>query len=104
MTYKLFLDDERDPAGTDYIVVRSFDEAVEAVKVNGFPMYVSFDHDLGEGQETGYDFANWLVEQDMKFEWWFGEKTFGWFVHSQNPVGKANIEGLLKGYRKEKFE
>lgn len=104
MTYKLFIDDEREPVNSDWIVVRSFDEAVEAVRINGFPMYVSFDHDLGENIETGYDFAKWLIEQDMDFEWWFHENSFGWNVHSQNPIGKENINSLLKNYKREKFE
>lgn len=27
---------------------------------------------------------------------------FDYYVHSQNPIGKANIEGLINGYLKAK--
>lgn len=109
MTYKMYIDDIRVPKVDGYIVVRSVQEAVDYIKENGYPVFVSFDHDLGmdaaEINElpSGYDFAKWLCEQDMDNEFM---QNFDYFVHSANPVGKANIEGYLenymsfKGYRK----
>lgn len=97
--YKLFLDDERDPTFKDYdaVVVRTYDEAVEYVTQFGLPSFISFDHDLGKNQKTGFDFAKWLVERDLDRNE-MSNDTFSFYVHSQNPIGKANIEGLLLQY------
>ena len=93
---KLFLDDIRDPIiKNGWLICRSFDEAVATVLGNGFPEYISFDHDLGEGK-SGFDFAKWLVDYDL--DTGMMPEKFSFYVHSSNPVGKANIEGLLRPY------
>lgn len=98
--YILFLDDERYPAdtllatGTEVITCRNFNEAVSAVFLRGFPSHVCFDHDLGEASKTGFDFAKWLVHTQLDNE----PKEIKYSIHSQNPVGFANIKGLLDGY------
>jgi len=99
MTWKMFLDDIRHPKTDGWVVCRSFDDAVSTVEAYGcFPAYISFDHDLGEeDQKTGYDFAKWLVEQEMNGKFSFPE-NFAFNVHSANPVGKVNIEGYLESY------
>ena len=91
MAYNLYLDDERNPK-TDkaWIVVRSYDEAVEYVITNGLPSYVSFDHDLG-AQKNGYEFAKWLANEVLYQQ----EDMFEWNVHSANPVGSDNINKHL---------
>lgn len=97
MTYKLYLDDIRNPRSDGFVVVRSFNEAVNYVKQHGFPNYVSFDHDLGKSDaKTGYDFAKWLVDQDMRYETM--PKDFSYNVHSANPVGAANIRHFIDCY------
>lgn len=110
MIYKMYLDDVRDPYN-GYLLVRSMAEAVKCIKTNGFPEVISFDHDLGMvgvnkgnlwvGKEveapTGYDFAKWLIEQDMN-EPWMLKHNFRFYIHSANPVGAENIRGLLKNY------
>ena len=74
----------------------------------GFPSFISFDHDLGHEKYTGYDIAKQLVENDMisgdkdSRERYKFSNDFGFYVHSQNPIGKANIEGLLNNYLKHK--
>lgn len=106
---RLFIDDERfPPIGDDSIIVRSFlDLAVlisRAVFIEGkflFLSFVSFDHDLGENDGTGMDCAKFLVEFDMKHPILSSDFTF--YVHSQNPVGKENIEKYLNGYLDFKF-
>jgi hypothetical protein len=97
VVYKLFLDDERDPpeGQHDWVIVRSFDQAVSLVESQGFPGFVSFDHDLGVGK-TGMDFARWLVDRDLERH--DMPAVFNFVVHSQNPIGKGNIEGLLEDY------
>ena len=61
---KLFLDDLRTPPDNTWDVVRSYDEAIEFVMTHGVPNVISFDHDLGT-EESGYDFAKWLVESEL---------------------------------------
>ena len=100
MTYKLFLDDERNPPGDpmDWVVVRSYNEAVATIYNLGVPYFISFDHDLADDR-TGYDFAKWLVEQDMDFfKGDYIPNNFEFYVHSQNPVGRDNIQFYLDGY------
>lgn len=99
--YILFLDDERHPAdallatGTEVVTCRNFDEAVSAVFLRGFPSHICFDHDLGEGSKSGFDFAKWLVQVQLDAS---VPAEIKYSIHSQNPVGFANIKGLLDGY------
>lgn len=103
MIYSLFLDDERMPPEKKqkgkWLIVRNFDDAKSAVLKRGFPSFISFDHDLGTGA-TGYDFAKWLVEYDMDTNTM--PEDFEFYVHSQNPIGAANIRNYLNSYIKIK--
>jgi hypothetical protein len=98
----MFIDDERDPPddGNEWIIIRSFNEWSEWVNAVGhmgyLPNYVSFDHDLGE-ELNGYHIARDMVALDMEGRIIFQE-GFDWYVHSQNPVGRDNINGLLKSF------
>ena len=101
--YRLFLDDERDPARVyprehvgDWIVCRSVAEALDVFSDLGWPEWISFDHDLGNDQPTGMDLAKWLVNRDIEVGGMPADFTYE--VHSANPVGAANIRGLLDGY------
>lgn len=94
---KLYIDDERTPKTKgNWVIVRSYNEAVKYVEENGIPEYCSFDHDLGE-EHTGYDFAKWLVEQDLDGKHLIPE-NFTFNAHSANGPGAANINGLLNSY------
>lgn len=97
--YSIFLDDERVPGKKyeHFVVLRSVKDAIEYVKKNGYPSFVTFDHDLGDGVPTGLDFAKWLIEEDLDNKW-MAENGFAFEVHSMNPVGKRNIEMLLLQY------
>jgi hypothetical protein len=91
MSRRLFLDDVRDPPDRSWDVVRSFDEFVRYIEAHGMPDEISFDHDLGDNVPSGMDCAKWLVET---------ERPLARFtVHSANPPGRANIEGLLENWR-----
>lgn len=96
---RLFLDDMRDPPadGGDWVVVRSTTEAVAWCEAHGCPDVIAFDHDLGTA-DTGMRFAKWLVEQDLEAGGAFIPQGFTFSVHSMNPVGRLNIQGLLEGY------
>lgn len=96
MTYKMFIDDERFPVdGDDSIICRGMYGFKWITDRYGFPYYISFDHDLGDGP-TGYDIAKYIVSCDL--DGGVLPEDFSFYVHSQNPIGKANIEGLLMNY------
>jgi hypothetical protein len=93
MTYKLFIDDERFPVCDDFVIVRSSQEAIELVRERGHPKYISFDHDLG-GDDTSIKFINWLTDEliDKRLTM---PHNFSYYVHSQNPVGRSNIDSKI---------
>lgn len=112
MSYKLYIDDLRNPPDRSWVVVRSVAAAKEYIQTYGYPHFISFDHDLGMkgkilpnglwvGEETeqpdGYDFAKWLCAMDMD-EPWMSRLKFSYQVHSANPIGSANIIGYLNNY------
>ena len=112
----LFLDDKRFP--TDCLlymeakvqdieiyrkkwqIVRSYDEFVAWIERHGLPDFISFDHDLGlpedsnTEEQNGMTCAKWLVNYCLDYDL----KTPDFVVHSSNPAGTKNIEGLLKGF------
>lgn len=107
MTYRMFVDDIRDPSWVypdqdvgDWQVCRTMEEAQHVISDLGWPTWISFDHDLGDHIPTGYDLAKWLVDQDLDGN--LMPDNFSYAVHSANPVGAANIRGLLCAYLRHK--
>lgn len=113
MGYNLFIDDEREIKDVTWMpwqvqekyrsgvwaIARNADAVQAIVASRGMPDFISFDHDLGEDEETGYDIAKWFVELDMSEQTDFAFPTnFSFIVHSKNPVGKKNIESYLHNY------
>lgn len=83
---------------SEFDIVRTYEDFVDYIKVNGLPQFISFDNDLGLDQNgeiapDGYAAAKWLVYEsgldliNLKFN-----------VHSANPVAAKQIEGLLNNY------
>lgn len=100
---KIFIDDERFPPddGSDWKIVRNMKEFKALfAELSDPPEFVSFDHDLGDNEPTGFDIAKRLVEFDQ--EYWNSTWNMNFYVHSQNPIGKANIEGYLNGWARFK--
>ncbi|EDP96302.1 cyclic-phosphate processing receiver domain-containing protein [Kordia algicida OT-1] len=105
MSYNLFLDDirvpemvYRNPEEFDFVIVRTYEEFVAYIEVNGLPKYISFDNDLGlnpdgEVAEDGYAAAKWLVYNSS-----LDLRELDFYVHSANPVAAKQIEGLLTNY------
>jgi hypothetical protein len=101
MTYRLFLDDDRFPPDSDsegWVIVRTVDDAIATVREHGMPRYIAFDHDLGKAEggavaPKAMVFCRWLENYvlDTKPDL----TDFGFYVHSQNPIGARNIEGLM---------
>jgi hypothetical protein len=124
---KLFLDDIRIPKDcanglvpshlnkfyweNEWNIVRSHNEFVDWINKNGLPDFISFDHDLADvhytmdfskhfhnqgTEKTGYDSAKWLGDYCIDSKC----KLPNFVVHSQNPVGKANIQGYLDNVKR----
>jgi len=105
--YSLFIDDERMPPkdGRNWIIARNWEDVMMCLRVHGMPGFISFDHDLGEDVHNGHDIVKLLIELDMGGDTDFAlPEDFEYYIHSQNPVGKDNIQGLLDNYLKFRTE
>ncbi|MDR6218710.1 cyclic-phosphate processing receiver domain-containing protein [Deinococcus soli (ex Cha et al. 2016)] len=103
--YRLWLDDLRDPPSRDpdWVIARTYDEAVAAVEARGLPREVAFDHDLGLNADgtvarSGYDFAKQLVEWDATLDrpW---PPDFTYRLLTDNPRGRFDITQLLDAWQ-----
>lgn len=93
----LYIDDLRNPPSRKWEVARSL-SAVEWYLDNvGIPLFISFDHDLGDDVPSGYDIAKMLIDRalDGKIDL---TKVKQVNVHSANPVGAENIRGIFSSY------
>lgn len=126
MKINIFLDDIRIPQDAfnytqntvylkeTWIIARNYEEFVKVADTNkGNINIISFDHDLADEhyvdkdmfspnpedynkhyqnfkEKTGLECAKYLADNDIPFE--------GFFVHSQNPVGKTNIKSFLNNW------
>lgn len=103
MTYSLYLDDERSPKTVapfgEWIVVRSANDAQKHIDSNGYPSYISLDHDLGDNVPTGYDFVKWMVDDHVELVNAGDDIAFPQYnLHTANPVGRDNMEAYLDNY------
>lgn len=103
----------------EVIWVKSYAEFVSWISQNGLPDAICFDHDLGldvkislrekgfskkksrrmykeMNEKNGYDCAKWLIEYCIDTNLPLPKYN----IQSANPVGKANIDGILKSYSK----
>lgn len=108
MTYKLFLDDIRNPEQVTWrhlppgpwVVVRSYDEFKATIRARGVPSFLAYDHDLADihywnneaYEQTGAHAATYLCdllrEQNLPHP--------NYVVHSQNPVGANRITNIIE--------
>lgn len=118
MSYKLFLDDMRNisdvtwvllPEGTDWVVVRNYDEFVNTIQSKGMPEFITFDHDLSMEhynpdtwsdpdfkykEKTGLDCARWFLNYCKENN----KRVPNYSVHSMNPVGRRNITDAFSDF------
>ena len=99
----------------DWNIVRSYLQFVNWIKENGLPNIISFDYDLADVEElkedlpieewfdldsnkeyTGMDCAKWLVNYCLDNN----QPLPGYLIHSVNPTGAENIEGLFVSFLK----
>jgi hypothetical protein len=112
MMYFLFIDDERNPIDVTWgsvedqdmyreagwFIARNWYEVMELVISFGFPQLISFDHDLGDGELTGYEIAQKLA--DMVMDGVPLPSGFEYRVHSKNPIGAENIRSYMSNFLK----
>jgi hypothetical protein len=104
MKKKLFLDDWRqirdvypNADENEFDVVRSYQSFILYIKENGLPEFISFDNDLGfdwqRGKKhlSGYDAAQWLLEESG-----LSLRGLSFKVHSSDPSARFKISELLK--------
>lgn len=111
MTYKLFIDDERIPYHPEqWVVCRTAQQAIQYVSEHGLPLEMSLDHDLGilcnlvdKDEQVEYyvdhtvmTFLKWLAT----VYWHPGMDIPEYAIHSQNPVGRANIKAFMDSWAK----
>ncbi len=94
MTYKLFIDDERNPVTDDWVVARNSTAAFMYIGEYGFPNEIAFDHDLG-GEDTSIVFLKMLKHYMLDYKLTLPE-DFNYSVHSQNPIGAKNIYDFME--------
>lgn len=92
---KLWVDDEREPPDTSWVVARSYEAAMDVLGACVVGR-VSLDHDLGDPAHDGYDVVKVLEAR----------AACGSYVpvqiecHSQNPVGRKRIEAAIESLNK----
>jgi hypothetical protein len=115
---RIYLDDVRTPIGTDWVIVRNYDQFVSTIRLYGLENFevISLDHDLGEesmieyytnvknnyvlnydnivGEKTGYDCCKFLVSESMSKKIPLPQI----YIHSANPIGSANMMGYINNY------
>lgn len=91
MKTKLWIDDVRDAPDDTWMVARTSHFAMRTIALHK-PDVISFDHDLGEEEWTGYDIAKVIL--NMVYSGMM--KCPDFHVHSANPVGAANIRSCMK--------
>lgn len=96
---KIFLDDERTPPPGNWLVARDATQ-FRALLRDHKPTIISFDHDLGcdeRGAElpSGQHCMRQLIDDAMERPTTFEHLRLV-VLHSANPVGRANMRGLLE--------
>lgn len=127
-TYRIFLDDIRDPIDAylytgfkpfiddtePWRIVRSYDQFVDYITRNFnkgyFPEIIAFDHDLAEihySHLSDIDYDKFTEKTGMDCAKWLVDfcmdnnlKLPEYYVHSMNPAGARNIISYLENYKK----
>ena len=94
---KIWLDDLR-PAPNGYNIAQSVNEAIKLIvdaENNNIEIeLIDLDHDLGDFATDGGDaikLLDWLAER---------ESFYPVVIHTANPVGRANMERMIKRFWK----
>lgn len=107
---KLWLDDERLPIESNWIVVQNQKEFEKAVGKNRWLRFseFSFDNDLGTGNGSGYDCAWFLINQILDYITQSKNEKLKLNlkirIHSHNPVASKQIYSLFNNFFKAQKE
>lgn len=102
MGYGLHIDDQWDDPATpnrrppdNYAVARSSEQAIDHTEAFGVPEKLSLDYDLGYG-DTVMVYLRYLTENH------YDAPIPEYRIHSENPIGRLNIESLMESWRRSK--
>ena len=96
--YKIWVDDIRYPPNTDWIWVKSVNQAktlIEILENTNSEMFISLDHDAGAYVADGGDYINILNYLEYRAHHGYEVKC-AFRIHSFNPVGVANMRAIIK--------
>lgn len=94
----LWVDDIRTPPSDDWLWAHSVSEAITAIKsyersFSTDTIYISLDHDAGDFGADGGDYIrilDWLEQAGIVDTGYF------FYLHTQNPVGRENMERIIR--------
>jgi hypothetical protein len=108
---KLWLDDERLPIESNWVVVQNQKEFENAVRKNRWLRFseFSFDNDLGTGNGSGYDCAWFLINEILDYIAMQPKNetlklNLKIRIHSHNPVASKQIYSLFNNFFKAQKE
>lgn len=89
--YKIWVDDIRYPPNTDWIWVKSVNQAktlIEILENTDSEMLISLDYDAGDYGPSDYiKILDWLEETG---------RNYPIHIHSMNVVGVANMRAIIE--------
>lgn len=96
----IFIDDERAPPPGEWQIARTASDFEQFLETRP-PAIISFDHDLGCDDAgatlpNGHDCVRLLIEAAMDRPDVVADLRII-VLHSANPVGRANMRGLIEG-------
>ena len=95
---KIYLDDIRTAPNEEWITVRTAASLIALLCTQeGHIEALSLDHDLGEGEKTGYDVLKW-IEAQVFLHGYKPPKEI--LIHTSNPAGRKNMEAAIKSIYK----
>lgn len=117
MTWKLWLDDTRDPlfflrtdadglprvfkfrfylnkglTHEDFVWCKDTAEAISEVQKRGVPEFMALDHDLGDSGNA-MQFLKWLAREHL-------DSPPEWFSHSDNPEAVKNMDSFMDSWKR----
>jgi hypothetical protein len=100
---RLYLDSFRDlPEGGDWVIARSYTDAVDWVKTHQFPDFISFGPIITVNDTNScVDFARWLVDFDQNKGDSFIHRMpydFHYTIHASRDDYKAQIRHIMNKY------
>lgn len=104
--YKIWVDDIRYPPNTDWIWVKSVNQAktlIEILENTDSEMLISLDHDAGAYVADGGDYINILNYLEARAHNGYEIKS-AFRIHSFNTVGYMNMKAIIEhnGWRLER--